>query len=259
MTSSPHAVFSDSIGDVGAPVALDSGECRYLIQVVRVRTGETIRVLDGCGESGDAVVRLVSNRQVELELVARHPHCFRESPVALTLYQGVAKSQQMDLICQKATELGVSRIVPVFCERNAERKRAGERVERWQRVVKEAVRQCGRSVVPTISPLQPIEEIQSPKADGFGWVFWESHEGQPDEPLSIGTEGALIVGPEGGLTSEEVQRLVDLGFRALSLGPRILRVETAAITAMALAQSLAGDLFSYRRHWTRPSQVSGDR
>jgi 16S rRNA (uracil1498-N3)-methyltransferase len=156
----------------------------------------------------------------------------------------------MDLIIQKATELGVAEIVPVRTER-AQGWLAGERgasrLRRWKRIAQEAARQCGRSRVPSVTPLAELTQVlQQKETTGLKLLFWEEEErGSLRQTIAEkvrASEVYVLIGPEGGFTADEVEQAVAAGFRSISLGRRILRTETAAIIAIGLLQYELGDL-----------------
>jgi 16S rRNA (uracil1498-N3)-methyltransferase len=182
-------------------------------------------------------------RSLELALGARR--AVAAAPVAITLWQAVPRGERMDLIVQKATELGVTAIVPVLAGRSVARPPA-TRAHRWQTIAQEAARQSGRADVPAVAaPRSLAEALAEPAPAGEArFVLWEAERARP---LRRALEGcpahvALLVGPEGGFSRHEVDLAHARGFLAVGLGPRILRVETAAIVAVALVQAAAGGL-----------------
>jgi 16S rRNA (uracil1498-N3)-methyltransferase len=166
--------------------------------------------------------------------------------VKITLLQAVSKGERMDLVVQKATELGVTRIVPVLSARSVPRPGAEGRHKRWRTIAQEAARQCGRADLPAVEVPCPLAQALGEAAAGPGTrlVLWEASSGAPLRRALDGSERAvtLLVGPEGGLAADEVEAAVAAGFRPVGLGPRILRTETAALVAVALVQAALGGL-----------------
>lgn len=230
-----------------ASLELVGDRAHYLRNVLRVKAGQTIIVFDARGSEALAnVVRLT--RHGGLLQVSRRLEPLAESPLEIHLIQAVAKSDAMDLIVQKATELGVARIRPVIAEHSVVRldaERAGRRLEHWQRIARSACEQSGRHYLPTIDPPCPLAEALADDADAALRLLLD-----PDAERSLAQRLAgtqlracqLLVGPEGGFSRQDLANAHRAGFEASSLGPRILRVETAALTACALAQGQSGDL-----------------
>lgn len=226
----------------------------YLARVLRVGPGDTLEVFDGRGLAFNAVVASLEADELELALSAPRGALPQRS---LLLVQGVAKGERMEWVIQKATELGVSAIAPVFCERTVvklERSRADARVARWTKIAEEAARQCRRSEVPRVLPIaQLLERVESLPRETRVLVLDEqegrvtlSHaypRSSPTEtPPSARVPVALVCGPEGGLARAEVERLVALGAATVSLGARVLRTETAPLAALVIARHLDGEL-----------------
>jgi 16S rRNA (uracil1498-N3)-methyltransferase len=207
-----------------------------------------VSVFDGAGEEFEAVLDEVSRRTVSARLGhAVEPRA--ESPLHLVLAVSALKGDRMELVVQKATELGATEIWPVVTVRTDAAARpalSGSRGERWDRVAAGAAEQCGRAVVPLVAPTTTLDGMLARPFDGGRVVLLESEghgplaglDHQHSRPL------LLLVGPAGGFEPSEVARLVTAGFLPASLGPRILRSETAAVAAVAIAQAMWGDLRS---------------
>jgi len=238
----PEAIEADR-------VVFDHDETHHLVRVLRLGPGELVRALDGKGTEYTVRLESVSPKGAQGTILARSS-LPTESPCAITLAQSVPKGEKMEWIVRAATELGVARVRPLLTERCVVRLEPGrgrERARRWQRVAKEAAKQCGRSVIPTVEPPSTLTEFldQRPAAD-LALCLWEG------EPLGLReileairipiASALLVVGPEGGLTSGEVAALRAAGFQSASLGPRILRAETAGPAAVSILQSRFGDL-----------------
>lgn len=212
--------------------------------VLRARSGETLTVFDGTGGEFPAVIRSCSRAQVEIETAARSAQ-ERESPLTLTLAQGIARGERMDYTLQKAVELGVTRIVPLATVRSQVRlteDRAARRRAHWEGVVIHACEQCGRNRLPQVTDLCTLEEfIRTDDAD----IRLTLAPGAARDLRYISPRQqsfSLVIGPEGGLDGDELAQLTAAGYVAVRLGPRILRTETAALVALTALQVLAGDL-----------------
>ncbi len=229
----------------GATVELTEVVSRHLLAVLRLRPGAEVILFDGRG--GEYRARLVAGekRRARLE-VGEHRIIERESPLRIELAQGISKGERMDYAIQKAVELGVWRIRPLFTRRSVV-KLTGERLEKkrrhWQGVAIAACEQCGRNRIPEV--LEPLS-----------LEAWLAEAGRPRRGAILDPTGAiplatcdpatepfaLLVGPEGGFTGQEVAALSRQGLDRVTLGPRILRTETAAAAALALLQGCRGDL-----------------
>ena len=234
-------VFVPSERLSGEKVVLDGEPHRHLVKVLRLQPGSDVQIFDGGGTEIEARVLAVGPRTIELELGPRR--AVAVAPVAISLLQAVPKGDRMDLIVQKATELGVARIVPVLAQRSVA-KPSASRARRWQTIAQEAARQSGRADVPEVTDPVPLSEAVIAAPEGARFVLWEEEHGQSLRRLLDGSAGAisLLVGPEGGFAVQEVVDARSQGFVPVGLGPRILRVETAAIVAMALVQAASGGL-----------------
>jgi len=203
-----------------------------LVGVLRLRAGDAVHVFDGCGHERAARVAEVTPRRVKLALLhAIAP--LAEPPVPVTLACAFPRGSRGDWIVEKATELGVSRIVPVAAGR-AVLAPGGGRIERWRRIAIEAAEQCGRAVVPEIGGDAPRDArmlVADPRATT---TMRAALAGSPAPAV------AVFVGPEGGWSDGELEALIARGGTAVSLGPRTLRVETAAIVAVATVIDATG-------------------
>jgi 16S rRNA (uracil1498-N3)-methyltransferase len=211
---------------------------RYLADVLRLAPGARIEVFDGRGGRYDALI------EEGFEAVRLGPREDVPAPeVEIALLAALAKGEKMDLVVQKATELGVARILPFAAERSVVRldaSRGEERAARWRRIAEEAARQSGRADVPEVRPPVPLAQALADLAPGTrAFVF---HPGGGRVDAGAAASLAAVVGPEGGLTDAELRDCEAAGALRASLGPRTLRAETAAIVAVALLQARFGDL-----------------
>ena len=225
---------------------LDEEQSRYVARVLRLRVGDAIAVFNG--ESGEFSATVSSLGKTSAAIaVGAALESSTESPLKVHLVQGVSRGERMDLIVQKATELGVKRISPVLTEYGVvklDRSRAAKRREHWQKVAESACEQSGRIRPPL------IDDPLSLKA----WLGAKTPESdvdlilQPDATTPMAslqpprTKVCLLIGPEGGFSDTEYDDASVAGFTSVSLGPRVLRTETAAIAAIAVAESMWGDL-----------------
>lgn len=229
----------------GARARIDGAAAAHVTRVLRLGVGDAVALFNGDGSDYPARISGLGRGTVEAEVTGR-VDARAESPLAVTLVQGIARTERMDLVLQKATELGVAAILPVATSRSVVRLDAGTRDRKrahWQGIAIAACEQCGRARVP---------EVAEPR-DFAAWLATPSRAPtrlllSPDARLALtaAAQGAtaieLLVGPEGGLEDAERHAAVAAGFRACRLGPRVLRSETAAIAALAILQSVAGDL-----------------
>lgn len=230
----------------GTDVRLSEERSHYAGRVLRLRVGDELVLFNGDGNESVAIVREVSKSAVMLSVGRRREHDV-ESPLKINLVQGVSRGERMDIVVQKATELGVSHITPVTTARSVVRldgDKGEKRAAHWMRVAQSACEQCGRNVVPLVDAPRPFSRwIERPVPDGSRRVVLHPGTGALLSGLSQPTARTeLLIGPEGGLSTAEMEQAMAAGFTPCSLGPRILRTETAAIAAIAILQSHYGDL-----------------
>ncbi len=233
--------------EAGGVARLPAQAAEHVTKVLRLRPGALLTVFDGRGGEYDAELLAAGRGTAEVR-VGAHRAVERESPLQVTLLQGLARGEKMDWIVQKATELGASAIVPVATERSVvqlEGGRAERRAAHWQAVAIAACEQSGRNRVPRMESPLPFTAACGPgPGPARRWLLVPGAE----RPLAAAAAGAgsvgieLLVGPEGGLTDAELALAARCGFEAVSLGPRVLRTETAGVAALAVLQALAGDL-----------------
>jgi 16S rRNA (uracil1498-N3)-methyltransferase len=226
---------------------LQGGEFRHLQRVLRLHEGDPVTLFDDAGIEHDGIIISLSPRVATVRITASAAAA-RESPLVVTLYQGVPKGRKMDLIVEKATELGVTKIVPFVSAFGTSGIAAtqGKR-ERWQRIALAAAKQSGRTTIPEIAETLTFPEVvMAAAAMHRALLFFEHASGAAlptaSTPPVAAATAAVIVGPEGGFSSEEASRALNAGVVVCGLGPRILRTETAAIVALALVQARYGDL-----------------
>ncbi|HEY9131509.1 MAG TPA: 16S rRNA (uracil(1498)-N(3))-methyltransferase [Dyella sp.] len=231
---------------VGAELLLPAQAGEHVARVLRLNAGDEIVLFNGDGHDYPARIVSVGKRNVQVNIQAQQAPQ-NESPLSLTLAQGVARGEKMDLIVQKATELGVARIVPLVTERSEVKldpARAEKRLAHWQAVAASACEQSGRAHVPEIVPVQALDAWLYSLVDNDALRLALLPEGtlRARELTFPSVGGLLVVGPEGGLGERDINALIHAGFAGLVLGPRILRTETAGLAALAALQALHGDL-----------------
>lgn len=233
----------------GATLELGARTAQHLVRVLRLGPGMALAVFDGSGHEHAATIASVRDARVHV-LVGEALKPAAESPLAITLAQGVSRGERMDYAIQKATELGVARIAPLLCERSVvklDERQALAKLEHWRGVAIAAAEQCGRARLPLIEPPARLGEFLAANAGPAGAASLkavlvpDARDGLAALPRPL-TGATLLIGPEGGLGEEEARLALAAGFRALRLGPRVLRTETAAAAAIAALQALYGDL-----------------
>ena len=243
--ASPNAFNRDN-------VYLPIDEARYLREVLRLRVGDEVYVFNGVGKEFQCVIEESRRESAQLRVTNEVVPARPESPLDLTLAVALLKGEKFDLVVQKATELGVTHIVPVATKLADVRLRdssdAAKRVTRWQRIALEAAKQSGRAVVPEVAdPLLVEDFIRAGDEDEKVRLLFSERDGEPlahvtgKLPMS-GTPMIALIGSEGGWTSEELGAARDAGWRLVTLGGRVMRAETAAIVVTALLEHLYGDL-----------------
>ncbi|HEY2860596.1 MAG TPA: 16S rRNA (uracil(1498)-N(3))-methyltransferase [Terracidiphilus sp.] len=230
----------------GLELSLPSQASEHVARVLRLTAGDAITLFNGDGHDYPALISSVGKREVVVQVQAQQA-LQNESPLRLTLAQGVARGEKMDLIVQKATELGVARIVPLLTERSEVKldpARAEKRLAHWQAVAASACEQSGRARVPEIVQTQTLDAWLRGLGESTALRLALLPEGKlRGREISFPSEGGLlVVGPEGGLGDRDIDALTKAGFQGLGLGPRILRTETAGLAALAALQALHGDI-----------------
>jgi 16S rRNA (uracil1498-N3)-methyltransferase len=230
--------------EIGGSIVLDDGAARHLTSALRMTAGQQIILFNGLGGEYSAELTLAKKGKASA-VVTGFRAIDRESPLQLHLAIGISRGERMDWIVQKATELGVNQITPLFSER-CEVKLSGERLEKrlshWQQVAISACEQSQRNRVPNINPAVSLQEWLS-LCDAKLKLVLHHRTDQRLGTMANGEDSiGLLVGPEGGLSQAEIDRALDNNFQALALGPRVLRTETAPLAAISILQSLWGDM-----------------
>src|SRR5262245_58578517 len=236
--------------DVGThELRLRGDEADHLARVLRLGPGADIAVFDGCGREYVAQVGRLETTGVVCWILRSAVE--QASPtVSITLGQGLPKAEKFDWVIQKTTELGVSDLVPLITDRSVlhgSGSYTSRKAARWEKLAREACKQCGRAIVPHLGSPTPLETfLVSSQGAELKLIFWEGEATRPLRTVLATcppvASVAVVVGPEGGLTPREVACGEALGFLAVGLGTRVLRTETAGVVAVALLQYRFGDL-----------------
>jgi 16S rRNA (uracil1498-N3)-methyltransferase len=232
----PHRFFIPANWIVPPTVQIHGQTARQIKSVLRLKRGDEIIVLDNSGTEWKVSLTNIGNDSVTARIVEQQP-AQGEPALQLTLYQGTLKGQKFEWVLQKGTELGVSRFVPTICQRSVVNEAAAlaKKHDRWQRIIQEAAEQSGRGRWPYLEPAMPLAEaLQHAASSALSILPWEEEhhltlkevllEGEPDTV-------ALFIGPEGGFTPDEAALARRAGCHIVTLGPRILRAETAGLAA----------------------------
>ena len=235
------------IDSVPAQALITGQDARHISRVLRHSAGDHITVTNGRGQDFSATITAISPLTVELSITDKI-ETMTEPPIDITLCSGMLKDKKMDFIIKHVTQLGIYRWIPFFCERSIpspDEKRLEKRRQRWETIAKESLKQCGRSLLPEISPPVSFNKLLHISADYDQKIaFWENET----TPLSnlkkqpSGQKIIILIGPEGGFSADEIQAAEKNGFSSFSLGPRILRAETASIACCTLIQHMFGDI-----------------
>lgn len=239
-------VFIESALVPGARIEAAGTAAAHMARVLRLVAGDPVTVFNGNGSDYPARIVAIHGSRVEIEVLEQR-QARPESPLVLTLVQGIARAERMDLIVQKATELGVASIQPVVTARSVVRldaKTTERKLSHWRGIVIAACEQCGRARLPAIAePLPLLEWLARPMPPSVRrlQLAVDALESLASAAAGAGTI-ELLIGPEGGLEEGERKSATSAGFRGCAIGPRVLRTETAALAALAVLQATAGDL-----------------
>jgi 16S rRNA (uracil1498-N3)-methyltransferase len=238
-------VYTEEALESGKRCLITGSAANHMMRVLRLGIGSTVTLFNGIGGEYAARIESLQRNTVTVKVSARAA-TERESPLAVTLAQGVSRGERMDWVVQKATELGVRRIAPLFTERSVVRldtRQAQKKSQHWRGIAVAACEQCGRNRLPELATPMALADFLASDAPGDALRLLLSPAGklrigalQPVEKIT------LLIGPEGGLTPDEKAAAIAGGFVEVQLGPRVLRTETAAIAALAALQHAFGDL-----------------
>jgi len=246
-------VFVDAALTPGSIVELPPDTASHLAKVLRAHSGDEVILFNGGGQEFAGAIEAVRGGRVSASVGDGRP-VDRESPLSVTLVQCIPRGDRMDLIVQKATELGVVRIVPVLSQRSVvrlDKKQAESKANHWRAVAVSACEQCGRNRLPIVEAAQSLLNYlgETPRGTGPRLVFEPESAPNADAPgpaqrahPSARTDVEIAIGPEGGFAGDELEAFRVAGFSQVGLGPRTLRAETAAIAALVWLQARFGDM-----------------
>ena len=235
-------IYSDQPLTAGVSVELTDSAANHVGKVLRMKAGDALILFNGKGGAFQGQIAAVSKKSVEVSLETLLEGD-AESPLTIELGQTLSRGERMDYVIQKATEVGVTSITPLFserCEVKLKADRIEKRLNHWQQIAISACEQSGRNLVPVINPPKKLEDWLAERKTELNFVLHHRTEKRLegyDKPQSV----SLLIGPEGGLTADEITLAESKQFAPLALGPRVLRTETAPVTAIALMQYLWGD------------------
>ncbi len=240
-----NRIFCEGPLQNGTTIPLSAAGAYHVARVLRMREGAPLLVFDGNGSDYQAEIVAVQGDKVTVHL-RQQTAGTAESPVRITLVQGVSRSERMDWALQKATELGVAAIAPVLTARSVVRldeRQADKKQAHWRSIVIGACEQSGRSRVPAVAaPITLRDYLANVRKDGMRLVLSPAAPASLTGLASLPPKVELLIGPEGGLDDDEVGAAQQAGFMPVRLGPRVLRTETAAVVALSVLQALWGDL-----------------
>ena len=237
-------IYVAGLTAINDSVTLEGQAAKHLLQVLRVKPGQPVVIFDGSGTEYQAEILTATRGSVEASVIARTA-VSRESNLSITLVQAISRGERMDWVLQKATELGVASIIPVFSKRSMvklDNKRLESRTEHWQAILAHACEQSGRSRLPALATPMTLTSVMSELPAGSDSYYLEPHCNSRFRQLDRSETVNLFVGPEGGFDPEEKAFMTGKGVKPVYLGPRILRTETAGIAAIAALGVLWGDM-----------------
>ena len=239
-------VYVETPVNTGKRLTVEGSAANHITRVLRLRSGDALTVFDGRGAEFGARIEEFRKDAVIVS-IDEHRTVDRESPLSLTLAQGISRGERMDWIIQKATELGATRIVPVFTQRSVVRlddKQAERKLQHWRAITIAACEQCGRNRLPElVTPVDFFDVLPETFTPNSTRLLLSPHaELRIDDLRELHGGVTVLIGPEGGLDEVEQEAAVAAGFKSVRMGPRVLRTETAAIAALTILQRYFGDL-----------------
>ena len=234
----PYTINQNSL------ITLDGNAFNHLIRVLRMKTGESITLFDGSNQITPAVIHEVNKKTVIVK-TENSVLDNRESPLNIHLGQVISRGDKMEFTIQKSVELGVNTITPLLSERcgvKLDQERLEKKVQQWQKIVISACEQCGRNIIPSINPVMKLENWCANLTDSLKLNLHPKAEQGINQLPNDNKNISLLIGPEGGLSNEEISMTHQYQFTDILLGPRVLRTETAALTAITALQVRFGDL-----------------
>ena len=238
--------FVDKKDITDKEIHITGEDVKHITKVLRLRVGEELEVCDKCGTDYRCVISSFGDGEVVAEIKESMKNS-AEPPVEVTLYQGMPKSDKMDYIIQKCVELGISRIVPVITKRTVSvPKDAEKKTARWQKIAEEAAKQCGRGAIPTVEVAIDFKEAMRRFAEdnAKNLMPYECERENSLKTVLKETDGSkfnIFIGPEGGFDEKEVELAKGSGAKVVTLGPRIMRTETAPLAVVSAIMYELGD------------------
>ncbi len=252
-------VTGDAVDILNGRITITGEDVKHIRNVLRSVPGDKLEISDGTGTDFNTAIELIEKDTVVVKIMDSTPNR-TEPPIDITLFQGIPKADKMDYIIQKCIELGVKRIVPVMTARTVVRfdnaRDAAAKAARWQRISSEAAKQCDRGIIPVVEePVRFAEALKMAEGSKLKLIPYEEETegslrfqlekvktGNNSASLQQRMQIAVFIGPEGGFTPEEVSKAVENGFKSVTLGPRILRTETAGIAVVSIIGYELGDV-----------------
>ena len=225
-------------------LTLTDAPAHYLSRVLRMQPGQSLVLFNGDGQDYPARITETTKSRVRVR-VAQGAPVDTESPLPVTLAQVISRGDRMDYVIQKSVEMGVTRIQPLTserCEVKLQGQREEKRLRHWQQVAVSAAEQCGRAIVPDVQPLMSLQQWLSQTEHSKLCLVLHHRSSTALDTLPAPESLTLLVGPEGGLNDDEIETAEAAGFISTTLGPRVMRTETAPVSALAVCQWLWGDL-----------------
>ena len=241
----PRFFVEKCLSDQDQEIVLINEDAHHIIDVLRLKVNDRITICDGAGTDAETIIKKMSEQSVYLEIIAKTVNK-TESRWQFTLFQGLPKGDKMDYIIQKSVELGIRQIVPVQCSRSVAKIKSnavGKKVQRWNRIALEAAKQSGRGFIPKVFlPISFAEALEQLLEFDIAFMPWENERSlslkkylsELDNSLQYKFTGGFIIGPEGGFSNQEAELAFSRGITPVTLGPRILRTETAAVAVLSM-------------------------
>jgi len=235
------------IDSIPSKTSIHGQDAKHISKVLRLNKGDRIDITNGQGKDYTAIIAYTSLDNIGIDIIDEHDS-LTESPINITLCSGMLKDKKMDLVIKHVTQLGIYEWIPFYCERSIpipNEKSMENRQQRWEIIAKEALKQCRRSRLPKISkPLSFKKLLDRSGSHDLKIAFWEKATRRIDtlKKTPSNNKILILIGPEGGFSKEEISQSEEKGFLSYSLGPRILRAETASISSCTLVQHILGDI-----------------
>lgn len=238
-------IFVDTPLPANTTLTLEGDRAHYLLKVLRVEAGRSLILFNGDGFDYQATITATQKKTLQVEVLTCIP-IHNESPIKLHLAQVISKGDRMEYTLQKAVELGISQVTPLTsarCDVRLKQDRAEKKMDYWQNIIISACEQSGRARLPSLQPIQAFETfIKQAHSETHRWILSPELDSDNLSRLETPKAAMLMIGPEGGFTTEEIEAAQQQGYRGLTLGPRVLRTETAGVVALSILQHHFGDL-----------------